>query len=144
MSFAFRESPRSVSSLPPNREPRVLIVDESPWRRLAIANLLEAEGYQLLDVSPRDDVLAAVASFEPDLILLDEAAADASEGTLSTQLARSTARATCRSFCSRVRRSTKRPRPARCSPVSTTTFARSNGQRAARAPQCPSTQQAEP
>jgi two-component system cell cycle response regulator len=85
-SFAFREHPRSASSLPPHREPRVLIVDESPWRRLAIANLLEAEGYQLLDVSPRDDVLAAVASFEPDLILLDEAAADASEGTLSTQL----------------------------------------------------------
>ena len=86
LSFAFRERPRPVSSLPTDREPHLLIVDESPWRRLAIANLLEAEGYQLLDVSPRDDVLAAVASFQPDLILLDEAAADASEGTLSSQL----------------------------------------------------------
>jgi len=86
MTLAFSSPTRAASTLPPNREPKVLIIDESPWRRLALASLLEPDGYHLRDVSPSEDVIRIVADFEPDLVLVDEAASVASGDTLCDRL----------------------------------------------------------
>jgi two-component system, cell cycle response regulator len=86
MTLAFVSPTRAASTLPPNREARVLIIDESPWRRLALAGLLEPDGYHLRDVSPAEDVIRAVADFEPDLVLVDEAASVASGDTICDRL----------------------------------------------------------
>src|SRR6202050_4196402 len=50
---------------------RILIVDDEPGARTALATLLRREGFEVRDVSDGAAALAACSSFRPDLILLD-------------------------------------------------------------------------
>ncbi len=50
---------------------RILIVDDHQLFRVALQELLSAQGLTTETGSGEDDILALVASFEPDLVLLD-------------------------------------------------------------------------
>src|SRR5215211_8678511 len=51
--------------------PRILIVDDNATNRDIIASRLKAHGYALAQAADGEEALAAVASIDPDLILLD-------------------------------------------------------------------------
>jgi two-component system CheB/CheR fusion protein len=61
-------TPRSFSAAAVRR---VLVVDDHADSRDTMAVLLRASGHDVLGVSDGDAALAAVASFDPDVILLD-------------------------------------------------------------------------
>lgn len=50
---------------------RVLIVDDNPLNVLLVKTLLSQEGYTLAEAGNAEQVLAAVASMKPHLILMD-------------------------------------------------------------------------
>jgi len=51
--------------------PKILVVDDEPTVREVVAQYLARDGYQVLEVDRGDLVEAAVAKFQPDLIVLD-------------------------------------------------------------------------
>lgn len=50
---------------------RLLVVDDDLEVRRIVIRLLEAEGYDAVEAATRSEVMAAIASARPDLILLD-------------------------------------------------------------------------
>ncbi|HEY4157886.1 MAG TPA: diguanylate cyclase, partial [Polyangiaceae bacterium] len=52
------------------RSDRVLVVESSEERRLALKELLDAEGYESVYLTDGDELLRLIAEYEPDLILL--------------------------------------------------------------------------
>ena len=52
---------------------RILIVDDSADIRLLLGRTLKAAGYAVCEASDGEEVLAAILSYEPDLVLLDVA-----------------------------------------------------------------------
>ena len=54
---------------------KILVVDDSSDIRLLLSRTLKAAGYSVSEATDGDEVLAAVLSYEPDMILLDVAMA---------------------------------------------------------------------
>lgn len=50
---------------------KILIVDDSADIRLLLSRSLKAAGYEVFQASDGSEVMAAVQSYEPDLVLLD-------------------------------------------------------------------------
>lgn len=53
------------------RHRRVLIVDDQEDAAVALADYLQQDGHQMLVVNDGPAALAAVASFDPEIVLLD-------------------------------------------------------------------------
>lgn len=51
--------------------PRILIVDDEPTVRLLLRDVLEMEGYEVLEAEDGPIALALMADTRPDLVLLD-------------------------------------------------------------------------
>lgn len=50
---------------------RILVVDDSPDVRLALATILEDEGHEIIEAEDGDQVFDLAVSETPDLVLLD-------------------------------------------------------------------------
>ena len=50
---------------------KVLVVDDSPTERLALADLLTAQGYQVVTAENGEEAMAKSLDARPDLILMD-------------------------------------------------------------------------
>ena len=64
-------SPSPVAAMPPERMPRVLVVDDERRNRQLVEVMLETEGYEVSSVESGREALDAVARRCPDLIILD-------------------------------------------------------------------------
>ena len=51
--------------------PKILVVDDEPTVREVVAQYLTRDGYEVRELERGDQVAAAVAQFQPDLIVLD-------------------------------------------------------------------------
>jgi DNA-binding response OmpR family regulator len=51
--------------------PKILVVDDEPTVREVVAQYLARDGYEVRELDRGDQVAAAVAQFQPDLIVLD-------------------------------------------------------------------------
>ncbi len=60
-----------TSSAAPGRATRILVVDDEPTVREVVARYLERDGYVVREVGDGGEVHAAIAAFEPDLVILD-------------------------------------------------------------------------
>lgn len=66
-----RVDPSSVNPLL-NAEPaKVLVVDDHPFSRLSVVDLLKLDGYEVLEADSSSDIIQNVLLHNPDLILLD-------------------------------------------------------------------------
>jgi DNA-binding response OmpR family regulator len=52
-------------------KPKILIIEDHPATLDAIKMIFEFEGYSVMDLSSTVDLHAQVASFQPDIILID-------------------------------------------------------------------------
>ena len=50
---------------------RILHVEDNPANRMIVRDLLEFQGYQVVEVSNGEEALAATEHERPDLILMD-------------------------------------------------------------------------
>jgi CheY-like chemotaxis protein len=65
------ESAQDVPSTPTSRRTRVLVADDEPHISLFLSSVLGAEGYDTHEAATEERIMDEVASFRPDLLLLD-------------------------------------------------------------------------
>jgi two-component system response regulator MprA len=51
--------------------PRILVIDDDPASKDALADLIQSEGWSFYDASGEEEALAAVDDVEPEVIVLD-------------------------------------------------------------------------
>jgi len=71
MAKSLAQSAHGLGPIPPPRELRILIADDDRDAVLTLMTLLRDEGHDVRGVYKGRQALDAVASFEPDVVLLD-------------------------------------------------------------------------
>ena len=70
LSFRLRANVLTAASTFPERK-RILIADDAPASRELLHSILEADGHLVREAENGEQVLAAVDSFDPHLVILD-------------------------------------------------------------------------
>lgn len=68
--------------------PRILVIDDDPASKDALADLIQTEGWSFFEASGAEEALAAVDDVEPEVIVLDPSSESGKAGDLLVSLRR--------------------------------------------------------